>query len=166
MEQKHNQLYKSLFGIGAVLVCFVLLLFIFRVPPVGAQSQSVMGAIDIQVLERRVETFFEQLHLGNTPLAFSELLRLSPLISPGAAPELTNLQTRVTDANARFGGILAWERLEVRPIGADVIAIRYVLKYDQYPVVWSFLFYRKPSTGAIANRFVVVALQFNTDLLQ
>ena len=165
MERKHDRLYKNLFGIGVALVCFLLLLSVLRTVPAGAQSTMDSGVI--QGLERRIETFFGELR-RTTPAptsVFTDFLDQSPLGSD--AQRVTELRGNVNAMSGQFGDILHWERYDTRQIGANTIVIRYVLLYDQYPVVWSFVFYRKPSMtpGINTNLWILVELQFGQSLL-
>ena len=163
-----SQLHKNLFAICAALICCLLLLSTLRIVPAGAQPQpSTDGSRSHDIIERQIETFFLFLRSGNTNTAFADLLNQSPLNAPAAAAEVAHLQSRVDDLNTRFGGILHWDRLDTRQLGTDVIVMRYILKYDRFPVIWSFAFYRKPSPTTMTNpnTWVVVELQFDTNLL-
>ena len=165
MKQKHDRLYKNLFGIGVALVCFLLLLPVLRTVPAGAQSSVDSGVI--QDLERRIETFFGELRrTAPAPTSvFADFLERGPLGSDNQ--RVAELRRDVNALSGQFGDILHWERHDTRQIGSNTIVIRYVLLYDQYPVVWSFAFYRKPSLtpGINPNTWILVGLQFDPDLL-
>jgi hypothetical protein len=173
MERQHGYLHKKLFCIGAVLFCFLLLLPVLRLLPMGVQAQLSTDT-NREDYEPRIVAFFETLSRGNPTSAFYELLRSSPLGTPEASEHVAELQRRVIELQSpsEFGDILAWERLEVKRVGTNVSIARYVLMYDRYPVVWTFMFYRKPlpatsttvpsSTGS--NPWVLVELHFNTDM--
>jgi len=169
MEQQYNQRYRNLLGIGAVLICFLLLLPALRFMPADAQSQSTSADISRDIeLDDRVRAFFDSLQRENLSAAFEGLLVQSPLSSPAAMQQHTDLRNKVAEARNQFGEILNWEKYDTKPIGTDVVIVRYVLKYDQYPVIWTFMFYRKPSSSPgipNPNRWVVVGLQFDPNLL-
>jgi len=161
MEWQYNRLYKSFFGIGAALVCFMLLFPILRSVPAGAQLTTA----DSREAERdaRIRTFFEFLQAGSISTAFDRFLEHSPLSSA----DTVDLRRDVSELN-RFGDILGWERYDTRPVGTSVVVVRYILQYDQYPVIWSFAFYRKPpprTAITTSNPWVLVELQFDTNLL-
>ena len=161
MEQKHVRQYKRLFDIGVALVCFMLLLAVLRIVPAGAQSSVDSGGI--QSLERKIETFFGELRRVTPAPApvFTEFLEHSPL---GSDPSrVSELRRDVNAMSSQFGDILGSEKLDTRQIGTNTVVIRYLLLYDQYPVMWSFVFYRKPSTTP--GTWTLVALQFDTNLL-
>ena len=167
MKKNYHQLYKSLIGIGAATVCILLLMPALRIIPAGAQGTPADISRD-QELEAKITAFFESLQQGgNLAAAFDRLLVQSPLNSPAALPHQTDLRNRVSEMREQFGEILHWERYDSKPIGTDVMVVRYVLKHDQYPVIWTFAFYRKPSPSpgvSNLNRWVVVGLQCDSNL--
>ena len=167
MKPQYNQLYKSLFGIGAVVLCCVLLFHVLRSVPAGAQTQPAAGATGEQELDTRITTFFRTLQTGTSALAFATLLHDSPLSSDSTL--VAALVNNVDNMNTQFDGILSWERHpDSKTIGSDIIVIRYILKYNEYPVIWSFAFYRKPPRTAVTGptpNWVLVELQFDTKLL-
>jgi hypothetical protein len=168
---------------GAVLLCVLLLLSALRLDPAGAQSTSISADTSrVQELDTQIEDFFKALKRGTsttaTDTALRDFLRQSSLNS--SSTDVAALQTKVDECKTKFGEILAWEKYEneSKRIGTDVMLIRYVLKYDQYPVIWTFKFYRKPSAGSSTSGFpsvttgssgsstwVLIALHFDTDLL-
>jgi hypothetical protein len=68
----------------------------------------------------------------------------------------------------RLGAILSFEKLDTKRIGTSITLVQYVLMYDRHPVVWTFAFYRKPSsTPSITTSsptWVLVELRFDTDM--
>ena len=164
MERQYRQLCKNLLGIGAVLLC-VALLPSFRFLPVSAQTQPADTNRGDE-LDTRIQVFFDALSRGNSTSAFNELLRSSPLLgSPDGNEALTEIQHRV-EGLSQFGNIINWEKLDTRPIGTSITLVRYVLMYDQYPVVWTFTIYRKPAAAtSLANPgWGIVELHFSTDI--
>lgn len=168
---EHQHIYKNLFGAGAVLLCFLLLFPSLRLLPVGAQTQlsdASREEFDTKILGR-VEAFFDTLKRGPSAPAFDELLRGSPLGVPEAATQKDALRTTIDDLAPQFGNILAWERLDIRRIGTHIALVRYVLMYDNHALVWTFTFYRKPSstpsiTISTPNSWVLIELHFDTDM--
>jgi len=153
---------------GAALMCALLLLPSLRIIPSGAQAQSAADTGRVQEIDNRIETFFGALMRGSSGSAFEDLLQGSSLGAPSAAPQVVALRTKVDELKL-FGAILHWERYDTRSIGTDVSVVRYILKYDQHPVIWTFVFYRKPSgTSSITsanNPWVVLELRFDTSFL-
>jgi hypothetical protein len=161
---QQNRLYKSFFSIATAVICLLLLLPSFRIFPLGAQTQPTTGIARDQDIEARVETFLGTLSSGNATSAIDRFLQMSPLGAPGAAPQRTELRTKIDELEA-FGKIINWERIETKSIGTDVSVVRYVLKYELHPVLWTFVFYRKPSSTTSmpsSNTWVVVELHFET----
>ena len=166
MERSHKHLYKNLFIMGTVVLCFLLLLPSLRLLPVGVQAQPTDANRD--EFDVRIQAFFESLRRGPSTPAFDELLRGGPLGTPEAVEESTKLQHSVADLQERLGAILSFEKLDTKRVGTSITLVRYVLMYDRHPVVWTFAFYRKPSsTPSITTpspTWVLVELHFDTDM--
>jgi len=174
MERQHEHLYnrhlyKKLFGIGAVLLCLLLLLPSLRTLPVGAQIPPATDP-NREDFEPRIHTFFNTLSRVGPGPAFDEFLRGSPLGTPEAITQSTDLRRSVDALQTDFGDILAWERLEIRQIGTHIAVARYVLLYEHYPVVWTFTFYRRPpATPSVTAPptsvpWVLIELHFDMDM--
>ena len=165
MERRYGHLYKNLFGIGAVLLCILLVLPSLRFFPAGAQNQPPTDTSRDE-LDTRILVFFDALSRGNAASAFNELLRGSPLGSPDAGEPLTEMQNRLDGLQVQLGSILHWEKLDAKRIGSSIALVRYVLMYDNYPMVWTFTFYRKPATATTLTNpgWVLVDLRFDTDM--
>jgi len=172
MERKYDRLCKSFFGIGIAIVCVLLLLPALRVVPAGAQNPPPTGtAGDQALLERRIESFFGLLRDDDFPRAFDVLLAHSSFATTGASQPVANLQSEIRGLISEFGDILHWERIDVQPRGTNVLVIRYVLKHERFPVIFSFAFYRRPTSAHIPlslsnpNQWGLAELQFETSLL-
>jgi hypothetical protein len=166
MERKYEPLYKIFFGVGAALLCVLLLLSALRMAPADAQTQPPADTGREQELDARIVNFFRTLAGGDSRTAFEELLRGSPLGSPSAGSQSTELRNKVEELKTDFGEILNWERYEAKRIGDDIVLVRHILKYEQYPVIWTFKFYRKPSnTPSMTNPWVLIELHFDTNIL-
>jgi len=170
MERQYKHLHKNLFGMGAVLFCFLLLLPFLRLLPVGAQLSTVTDA-NVDEFEPRIRLFFESLKRGNSSSAFEQLLSGSPLGTSESITQSNAFRSRVDDLQTQFGNIFTWEKLETtKRIGSNIALVRYVLMYENYPVVWTFMFYRKPLpasglAGPTPNPpWVLVDLYFDTDM--
>jgi len=163
--ERHDSRFNRLYGIGAGLVLTLLLLPVFWFIPADAQPQPSMDSGRDREIDIRIQTFFETLKGGNSSLAFEEMLRSSPLGTHSTAAVLTDLRVEM-DKLQQFGEIFHWEKYETKKIGEDVVIVRYILKYERYPVIWSFTFYRKPSVSiAIAPAWSVIDIRFDTNLL-
>jgi hypothetical protein len=168
---------------GAALFCVLLLLPTLRLVPVDAQSTSTSTPVDVsrvRELDTQIEDFFNDLKRGTmTMTALNNLLRQGSLGSSNS--DVTALRTKVDECKTKFGEILAWEKYddESKRIGTDIMQIRYILKYDQYPVIWTFTFYRKPSVSSSplsftpstavssgsSSTWTLISLHFDTEIL-
>ena len=185
MKRRCGHWHRNFWGIGAVLVCFLLLLSSLRIVPADAQqpdpadAQQAPPTADInteqeldcieQELDNRIGAFFTAIMEGNTESAFQEILRQSPLnvgrpksIIAGFPSQLDTLQTDV-------GNICGWEKYETKRIGENVIGIQYIAKHEQAPLFWVFVFYRTPSTTSSMtmsdpNAWVITQIKWKADL--
>jgi hypothetical protein len=77
------------------------------------------------------------------------------------------MKTKLDDVKTRFGSFKDYEKIDAKPIGKDLVIIRYLLKCELYPVVWTFTFYRRPTsptTLTTAAQWQIVGLRFDTNL--
>jgi hypothetical protein len=166
MKRQYDILYKNLICIGAALICFLLLLPAFRLTQTEAQIPPTGDTNRDSDLDSRIQTFFMTLQRTTiSTSAFDELLRGSPLGSLDA-DQRSGLRSKVDDLKKDFGEIINWEEYESKQIGKDVRLVRYILKYEHYPVIWTFAFYRKPTTSSssLTASWVLVKLEFDTEL--
>jgi len=187
LKRQYDHLYKNVYGIMAVAVCVLLLVPVLRLIPVDAQmpTSPIESTMEPE-LGKKIQTFFESLKKGSAS-AIDDFLRNSnsPLAPPqsssaslgtGTSSSLptTGLRTKVDECKIQFGDIHNWEKIEEKKVGNDVIMFRYVLKYDQCPVIWTFTFYRKPSNSTSSssslpstpsNPWTLIALNFDTNIL-
>ena len=166
MKHRHDRLYKNFCIVGLAIVC-CLMLCVFRFIPADAQSQPTGDSAKEQELDNKIQTFFNTLARINAASAFDEVVRPGPLGTPSASAQLNDLRNKVEELKSQFGEIVHWERYGAKQIGEDIIVMRYILKYDQYPVIWTFTFYRKPSlTSSInnPNPWGLVGLHFDVDM--
>ena len=165
MARQYDLLYKNLYGIVAALAFFLLLLPILWLVPIDAQLTSTVDISREQGLDTRIHEFFSSLKRGSHT-AFEELLQTSAYSTSSAEPHVTDLRKEVERAGKQFGEIQNWEKYEAKQVGSDIILVRYILKYDQHPVMWTFLFYRKPSSTqsmASPSTWVLIQLYFDTN---
>lgn len=115
-----------------------------------AEAQSPFATTDPnKEWEDRIRTFFTEL-IANTSSSgmskpFDELLRGGPLASPTESESIKAMRTNLDTIKEQFGPFKEYEKIDVKPIGKDLILTRYLLKCDQHPVVWNFSIYRRPS---------------------
>ena len=144
MARQYDHWYKNLYGIAAALTVFLLLLPTLWLVPTDAQSTLTTDISREHGLDARIQDFFTTLKRGNHTSALEELLQQSSYDFSSAESHMTDLRKEVEKAGTQFGEMQNWEKYETKQIGSDIILVRYILKYDRHPVMWTFLFYRKP----------------------
>jgi hypothetical protein len=173
MERQYSHLYQNLCSIGAAAVCFLLLLSALRFIPADAQTTLIADPASERELDGRIQNFFFAL-TRRTSSALAELVRRSVFSASGMdSPSVEQLRTEIDKAKTEFGEIINFERYEVKQVGEDVFVIRYILKYEQHPVMWKFTFYRKPSSPSSLivpspstppSPWTLIKLHFDTDM--
>ena len=167
MARQYGHMYKVFWGMSAALVCFLLVLPSLRLLPAGAQSPSLTETGREYEADVKIRAFFDSLIRGNST-AYDELLRQSPFGSSDAVQAVTELRNKVEELQTQVGGILAYEKYDTKRVGEDVFLVRYILKYEQAPVIWTFTFYRKPAlTTSISSpnsAWMFIQLNFDADI--
>ncbi|MDR0521501.1 MAG: hypothetical protein LBH00_06575 [Planctomycetaceae bacterium] len=158
-------LTKNVYICAVALFLSVSVFSIFRLMPAGAQIPPLAEISREPELDAKIRVFFAALGKGNTPAAFEELLRQSPLNSAETG-QIAELQKKTDELKSQFGEILTCEPIDVKRTGADVITLTYLLKYEQYPVQWTFQFYRKPPVAGAGSTspWVLIEVQFGTKI--
>jgi hypothetical protein len=146
------------------VVSGILLLFLVSalVPhlPVGAQPLSYSSDPNKE-LDDKVKLFFDEILRSNSAKAFDDLLR-----STSGSEKLDGMKTKLDEAKDEFGSFRKYEKIEVKPVGDDLVFVRYLLKCERQPIVWTFTFYRRPSeTGTTTlSSWSLIGLRFDTNL--
>lgn len=122
---------------------------------------------DDSQLERQVNAFYEGVMAGGPNDAYDRLLAGTQI---GARDELVrDLKTKTGELESRYGRYRGFERLETRRLGQDLVLLRYVLKCENYPVLWHFTFYRAtPATDgtSLRDNWKLISLKFDTQFEQ
>ena len=108
---------------------------------------------DVLMFQGRIQTFFTSLERSNFQLAYQDML---------SGSQLNTIQEIVQKTEAMIKGGTRWrlEFLEAKPVGDDLILIRYLYKCDTHPVIWYFTFYR-PQSGT--RTWNCIGIRFDTD---
>ena len=165
MKRNKGHLYKNFCVVGAALIGCLLLLPSLPFFPAGAQTPSLNDEVDVQI--HAFFTTFSSSRSNSAVSAFEELLRQSPYDFSETGKAMTDLRKKTGELSEQRGAILHHEKYDSKEIGKDIIVSRYILKYENGPVVWTFVFYRKPAmTTSLAslNTWMFVQLHFDTDL--
>ncbi len=186
---KHRKLIWLL-GILCLPALPLLVLPSIPVLPAGAQGTGAMpgplpggivGSLGVQDVTRefdeKIQSFFDFLRGGNTAMAFDTLLQNSPLGAVTASGQITDMRARFEDTKSSlYGDILAWEKHGTKRIGEDIAVVRYILKCENYPMIWTFTFYRKPTTTNLvsvttgpkattnSNPWTLIEMRFDSNL--
>ena len=160
MNKNKNTVNIPLFLCGILLLFLVSALVAYI--PAGAQPPTYLNDPNKE-LDDRVKPFFDELILGNTSKAFDDLLRTSP-----GSEKLAEMGSKLESMKTQFGSVRKFEKVGAKNVGEDLVFLRYLLKYDRHPVLWTFTFYRRPgesgTTAAMANPWAIIGLRFDTNL--
>lgn len=130
------------------------------VQPLVAPDAPVPGAIT-----ERIELFFRDLAAERAREGFQRLLEGSPLAKQTAA--IDSLVAKTPELPRLYGPPRGFEQVDARRIGNDVLVLRYLEKYETFPVVWHFTVYRAVDRAAPSSdpgRWLVVAVRYDTDI--
>ena len=125
-----------------------------------AVSQEDQNLTD---LNRRVENFFSNVETADDlEEVFEGFLADGPLSAPDRKSAVTALIRRFETLQGRCGKFISAESLESKPIGNDLVYLRFLYKAEQFPVAWHFVFYHRPDEEK--TKWVLVSLRFDTKL--
>jgi hypothetical protein len=147
------------------VVSFAVLLMISY----AVRAQSYVAPEPYKELDDRIKQFFDEIVANpSSATAFDSILSTG-LSSGGSSlidTSIAEMKTKLDDVKNRFGGFKDYEKIDAKPIGKDLVIIRYLLKCESYPVVWTFTFYRRPSVVTLANavQWQTIGLRFDTNL--
>ena len=182
MKRLCNYRHKNFLGIGAVLVCYLLLSSLLRIGSADAQQSPPTADINTeqkldcveqepdcieQELDNRINAFFTAIMEGNTESGFQEILRQSPLLVGRAGIATATIPSQIEMAKMEVGNLCSWEKFEAKRIGESVIVFRHIAKNERYPTYWMFAFYRTPSTTSStsdSDTWVLTQVRFTSDL--
>ena len=140
---------------------FLLLLVVFAVlsavlgfqycfPPEEVCAQSTGSSVE-EFLERKVGIFFRDLEQPNistvsVATAFEELFRDDSSTSRTSSDEVESMSKSFMElSDSGIGRLYSSEKIDAKPVGKDVIFLRYLAKHENAPVLWTFQFYCYPS---------------------
>lgn len=127
-------------------------------------SLPASGQEDQEVAERkkRVEKFLNGLSDDEQmpKKHFEDILDDGPLKSRSEA--INRLVDRFEEIQKASGKYSMSEAISEKRVGTDLILLKYLSKAENYPVVWYFTFYRRPSDKI----WIVISLRFDTRLEQ
>ena len=154
-----KNVYSVPVTLGTALLILLLSALIAHIPA-GAQS-TALSTDPSKELDDRVRLFFNDLLADDASKAFSDLLRSSATSEPVAG-----MKSKLEDVKDQFGPLRKYERVNVKSIGEDLVVVRYLLKCERHPVLWTFTFYRRPTetSSLTASSWSVIGLRFDSNL--
>lgn len=132
---------------------------------IRAQSAAEAPAADpvIELLQSRAAHFLDEVAAGNVQVAYEQLLADSPLLKQTEA--IRQVVEKIQALKNTAGAWRGYEAVGAKRIGTDVVLLRYVVKCDDFPVIWTFVFYRPPAAAPPAESvWRVVSVRFDTQL--
>ncbi|MFT5528273.1 MAG: hypothetical protein ACI9G1_000419 [Pirellulaceae bacterium] len=126
------------------------------------QSAVAQDEIPAEV-SKRLADFFGDLSSSEVQSdeAFRLLLAGGPLEKRAA--DVKKLIDRFAQLKNQYGAYLEHERVDSQAIGSDLLILKYLYKAEDYPILWKFTLYRKPSVGN-ASPWRVISVSFGTRL--
>ena len=143
----------------------LIALLIFSSSHLALRGQE--SSRDDSQLERHAGLFFDGVTAGNSNDAFDQLLTGSQIATQ--LEVVRDLKAKTDELEKRYGRYRGFERLETRRLGQDVVLLRYLLKCENYPVLWQFTFYRVASAtdgSTLRDNWKLISLKFDTQLEQ
>ena len=81
----------------------------------------------------------------------------------GRTEAIDRLVARFEEIQKDSGKYSMAESILEKRVGTDLILLKFLYKAENYPVVWYFTFYRRPSDK---TKWIVISLRFDTRLEQ
>jgi hypothetical protein len=163
MTTKKNNFTK--YFLFSCVVSFAVVLMISYA--VRAQSSYVTPE-PYKELDDRIKLFFDEILANPSSTTAFDSILMSGLSSGGSSlidTSISEMKTKLDDIKSRFGSFKEYEKIDAKPIGKDLVIIRYILKCESYPVVWTFTFYRRPTAATLAAaQWQTIGLRFDTNL--
>lgn len=147
-----------------LLLYLFLLLFIFSFPFI-LNSQSLKSQItkfstnqfsetDLNELITKCDNFFKLLINKKVNEAFNNILINSTI---GKKQEqVNNLIEQTKRVNEIYGEANTFEKINYENVGTSLIKIRYLTLHKEYPMKWTFTFYKSPEKG-----WIIINLKFD-----
>ncbi len=148
--------FRLAVGVAAALVCGAI--------PAWSASEAPPADPIIEMLQGRAAHFLDQVAAGNVQVACEQLLADSPLLKQTEA--IRQVVARIQGLKDTAGACRGHEAVGAKRVGGDVVLLRYMAKCDQFPVLWTFVFYRPPATEPRPGESIwwVVSVRFDTQL--
>ena len=135
-------------------------------PNVAAQTGT---ETDLPALKERVQTFFGTLNTQS----IDSYQKAYQSITDGSQTQENDIleMAKMTDEMitliTRSSSRCSYEFLDNKPVGNDLILMRYLYKSDTHPVIWYFTFYRSQTVARPSDpkaKWNCIGIRFDTDI--
>lgn len=136
-------------------------------PVAGQETRRSASSDDLRELEERAGDFLRDFR-GTTGAerALRSFVEDSTLAERDA--DVDKLVSQATKLESQYGKLLGHELIgPARSLGEDLVAVRYLLKAEEFPIVWHFYFYRAPTNSATmlgSRPWKLIEIRFDTNL--
>ncbi|MDR1493874.1 MAG: hypothetical protein LBT05_14325 [Planctomycetaceae bacterium] len=130
---------------------------------VNAQTSSTLPDGDFNGIQGRVKTFFEGINeSSSSETAYRTLFQGTQ----GQENVIKEIVQKTDEMTRSQGARAVFEFYDVKRVGKDLILTRYLYKYESYPIVWYFTFYRSPNraTESASGNWNCIGIRFDTNL--
>ncbi len=137
-----------------ICICFSLLFCLSLVVVLPAQAQSdpatAYGSTSFPTgVEKLLTKFFGLIEVGEHDLAFTELMKHSPIQDDTTT--VRQLISNVEKSYALYGAMKGIEYLPAIAVTPSFIKVRALAKHERYPLRWQFTLYNSPAYGWIVT---------------
>ena len=141
---------------GIVLITFFALSYLHFRTNVAAQISAVGTESDMQ---SRIRSFFDILTIQ--PVTPEVCQSAYQKLFSGSSSQDIGVMVQRSEELFKGGNRWQYELLDTKPVGADLMLIRYLTKSETHPVIWYFTFYRSPTGVRTWN---CIGVRFDTNL--
>lgn len=99
--------------------------------------------------EAQSGAFFDQLRSGTPEAAVANLTK--PSLFTQKVAELQSVTGQLKTVAQIYGAVRGYELIKTQSLGADVIHLIYLLKYDKMATRWKFVFYRSSTNWSLIH---------------
>ena len=140
---------------GFVLITILCVGYLHFRTNVAAQMSPVTET-DAQ---SRIRAFFDT--LTSQPVSTDAYQSAYQKMLPGSPPQDIGVIVQMTEELFKERNRWQYELLDTKPVGNDLMLIRYLTKSETHPVIWYFTFYRSPFGTRTWN---CIGIRFDTNL--
>ncbi|MDR1484771.1 MAG: hypothetical protein LBT09_08110 [Planctomycetaceae bacterium] len=161
---------KKYVGAGYFLFSGIILFTGLLLVSYVVRAQPYTAPEPYKELDDRIKLFFDDIIANPTNAAAFDSILATGTLTGGSNlidTSIAEMKTKLDDVKTRFGNFKDYEKIDAKPIGKDLVIIRYLLKCELYPVVWTFTFYRRSNPASVlaaTTQWQTIGLRFDTNL--